>query len=160
MDFKVMGVHEAKRYSMKPTGKIIAVISISDTEGEFPCFGSAFKYKCFLRFNDVESGEYGCITPEDGIKIKNFVNEMLRFGNIDEIVVHCTAGVSRSAGVCAAIMKAITGDDMQIFRNGNFCPNMTCYKTVLEAFFGEYDEDEAKRKEALNILLWRELNNL
>ena len=24
MDFKVMGVHEAKRYSMKPTGKIIA----------------------------------------------------------------------------------------------------------------------------------------
>lgn len=50
------------------------------------------------------------------------------------IIVHCTAGKSRSAGVAAALMKAIHGDDSQIFGNKWYHPNMLCYRLTLDAW--------------------------
>ena len=69
----------------------------------------------FLNFDDVEENDryYSCITDEDAKKICEAVNEMKDF--VTQIIVHCEAGVSRSAGVAAAIGKYLNGDDMFIF---------------------------------------------
>lgn len=51
---------------------------------------------------------------------------------IASIVVHCDAGVSRSAGVAAALAKALGEDDTELFRRHR--PNPHVYRTVLEAW--------------------------
>ena len=43
------------------------------------------------------------------------------------------AGISRSVGVAAAILKYTTGDDSSIFGNGLYDPNERCYRKTLEA---------------------------
>lgn len=49
-----------------------------------------------------------------------------------DIIVHCDAGISRSSGIAAAILKAYTGDDSQIFNSPRYVPNMRCYRVLLE----------------------------
>jgi predicted protein tyrosine phosphatase len=59
---------------------------------------------------------------------------------VDSIWIHCDGGVSRSAGVAAAILKALTGDDSQIFDNKNYYPNMLVYTITLDVFIEELEE--------------------
>ena len=49
--------------------------------------------------------------------------------DVDLIVINCEAGVSRSAGVGAAISKVLNGDDKDFFRY--FCPNIFIYRKVI-----------------------------
>lgn len=109
----------------------IAVISICDTDRENPHFISGVKV-CNLQFDDVDSGE-NCMTESDALKICDFVN-FITLHNYDVLIVHCEAGISRSSGVAAAIMKYIYNDDWEIFNNKLYYPNMFCYKLVLETF--------------------------
>lgn len=99
----------------------------------------------FLAFDDVEEEEtlgYKPMSKEDGILVRDFVE---KFKNkVNEIIVHCDAGVSRSAGVAAAIGKYLNGDDMFIFGRPRYSPNLTCYRNTLNAFFGEVKIDEEK----------------
>lgn len=53
---------------------------------------------------------------------------------VDTIIVHCSAGISRSSGCCAAIIKALEGDDSGIFGCKFFHPNMTVYNVLLKEF--------------------------
>ena len=61
------------------------------------------------------------------------VAELLRSYPDTDVIVHCDAGISRSAGVAAAILKYTTGDDSSIFQNGLYDPNIWCYRKTLEA---------------------------
>ena len=128
--------------SYKDTSTKRVIISISSTAYRFPYFNKsnpAVKAILYLSFDDVLDNEefYGCsaISNEDAFKIVNFVNNSIGTLDIDAIEVHCDAGVSRSAGVGAAILKYLKGDDSEIFDNPYFCPNDTCYKKVLNMFF-------------------------
>jgi len=89
-----------------------------------------------LEFSDSEFNEKGLydkpISKEQAQLIVDFVRTYKY--QIDQIIVHCDAGVSRSAGVCAAIAKALDNDDIQFFNSNYYCPNMTCYRRVLNAF--------------------------
>ena len=124
-------------YFRKPHNEALAVISISDCDKDSPILenkpdnGVAAHLK--LKFDDVERGEANCITEEDALKIVSFVRECAMVQN--RLIVHCEAGVSRSAGTAAAIMKAINGNDWDIFDKPRYVPNMTCYRTVLNAFY-------------------------
>ncbi|MBR1496099.1 MAG: metallophosphoesterase [Oscillospiraceae bacterium] len=51
----------------------------------------------------------------------------------ETLIVHCDAGISRSAGVAAAIGKCCNGDDRAFFRGGRYCPNMWCYRKTMAA---------------------------
>ena len=75
------------------------------------------------------------MTSEDAAKIKDYV--LAYKDKVECIIVHCEVGVSRSAGVMAAIQKYLIGDDSAIFNNDTFSPNKHCYKLMLDAFFGE-----------------------
>ena len=75
------------------------------------------------------------ISPDDAKKIVAFVKSWIN--HIELIIVHCEAGMSRSSGVCAALMLWINGDDTPIFGNAFFRPNMLCYRTVLNELLKE-----------------------
>lgn len=80
-----------------------------------------------LQFDDVDSGKTA-ITSLDAQKILEFVQQ----DDIRVLVVHCGAGVSRSAGVAAAISEIFWGSSEQFFER--YVPNRLCYRTVLSAY--------------------------
>jgi predicted protein tyrosine phosphatase len=160
MKFQVMSRQNARNYSFKNDIERCVIISINDVADELNRFNKNpnIVSVCSLSFDDVESNGRNPMTKADADKIIEFVNHYVN--NVGEIIVHCGAGVSRSAGVCAALMLILTGDDSAIFNNSRFCPNMHCYRLVLESYFGYYDRqpiDEALRN---NIIELRKLNNL
>lgn len=160
MKFQVMNRFTASEYSKNTNIPKTIIISITDIGSFENTFAQNDQIIDILRlqFYDCDFGDLGHITDEDGKKIIEFVNKYLK--NIEQIVVHCEGGVSRSAGVCAALMKIINGNDWEIFNNAKYCPNMTCYRTVLETYFGSYDETEANEKLTHNIKIWRKANDL
>ena len=161
MFVRVMNRKTAKAYSKQNNEYKTAIISITDIESENNDIDNRhgnIRSVLFLHFDDVEGNNENCMDTNDAKKIMQFVNA--NKDKVDGFIVHCDAGVSRSAGVAAAIMKYLINDDTQIFNNPRYCPNMHCYRMVLNAFFGEYDDDEIKAKEAHNIELWLKANDL
>lgn len=162
--FTVMSRSGARRFSFGNIAEKTVIISITDVDSDNNRFNrqSNIVGICEVKFDDVEKGEKNCITKNDAQKIVDF---MKRHEDVPNVVVHCEAGVSRSAGCCAALMYIYNGSDMEIFSNPRFCPNMTVYRTVLNAFMGENDdwtfpEEDANKKENLNIELWKKHNDM
>jgi predicted protein tyrosine phosphatase len=142
MQYFVMDRNHAKEYSFGHHVEKSIIISITDIDKnpvQFqynPSNGIiAIKH---LAFDDVEQGEINCITDADAMSIVDFIYDWK--DKCDFIIVHCEAGQSRSAGVCAAIMKYIENDDWPIFDNPKYTPNMTCYRKVLNAFYCELNK--------------------
>lgn len=77
-----------------------------------------------MKFNDVTSEEYGIPVPvQDNFNgLKAFVDTL----TCDDLVVHCGAGVSRSAAVAAAINDYLELG-YNIFGNINYHPNHLVY---------------------------------
>lgn len=169
IDIRILNRKEAKKFSCESHDFKTAIISITDTDKADVIFekneANGIRAVLRLKFDDVErdyKNEH-CITKEDAENIVKFVNK--NKNKVDKFIVHCEAGVSRSAGVGAAIMKALNGDDWDVFKNPLKCPNMKCYRTVLNAFVdaGYFDEDpmeEIKFKEETNIAKWKEFNEI
>ena len=169
IDIRILNRKEAKKFSYESHDFKTAIISITDTDKADVIFekneANGIRAILRLKFDDVErdyKNEH-CITKEDAENIVKFVNK--NKNKVDKFIVHCEAGVSRSAGVGAAIMKALNGDDWDVFKNPLKCPNMKCYRTVLNAFIdaGYFDEDpmeEIKFKEETNIAKWKEFNEI
>ena len=122
MNIHIMSRAKAIAYSHQPHSETVAVISISDYDKESPVLisnsNNGIAAHCKVKFNDVEHGENKCITENDALKIVLFVMKNAKL--IDKLIVHCEAGVSRSAGVAAAIMKAVNGDDWGVFDNSRY----------------------------------------
>lgn len=92
-----------------------------------------------LTFDDVDKedgvkGEFP-ITEPQARTIARFVKSLP--DTINSLIVHCEAGMSRSAGVAAAIMKWMFNDDSPIFDQPSYRPNMMCYRKVLNALMDD-----------------------
>jgi len=137
LNIQVMSRTEAVQFSHSAHHAIIAVISISDCDKDSPDLHNnpenGIVYQSKIHFDDVEEGEYNCITNNEAMQIALFVFSIK--DKADLLIVHCEAGVSRSAGVAAAIMKFIDDDDTPIFDSHDYGPNMTCYRKALKALF-------------------------
>lgn len=59
---------------------------------------------------------------------------------VDQILVHCTAGRSRSAAVAAALHKILNGSDEPIFGNAYYRPNMRVYRMILEEWYNRHQQ--------------------
>ena len=77
------------------------------------------------------------MSDEDAAQVAALLRE---YPNTD-VIVHCDAGISRSAGVAAAILKHTTGDDSSIFQNGLYDPNLWCYRKTLFALTDSEGKD-------------------
>ena len=52
---------------------------------------------------------------------------------INLILINCVAGISRSAGVAAALSKIINGEDSYFFKH--YLPNSKVYSTILNTYY-------------------------
>lgn len=100
--------------------RVIAILSLT--------FCDADKPGKDIYGNDADESDL--MSQEDARKVVQFVNLHVE----KHIIVHCDAGISRSAGVEAAISKYVTGDDSVFFNSGRYYPNMWCYRKTLNAF--------------------------
>jgi predicted protein tyrosine phosphatase len=139
MDFLVLGRAEACHVSPE-----VPYIVISITTPEAP---QALLAECphrrevlRLQFHDIEepqpeltvvSGEVvRLITEEDARSIVEFVQK--HRGSVRLIVCQCDAGMSRSAGVGAALSRWLQKEDAAFFRH--YLPNQLVYRTILGAW--------------------------
>lgn len=137
MHIEVMSRTRATEYAQQAHKEKIAVVSISDTDKTHPPLmgyaDNGIFQLCQVHFDDVEINQPNCITEEHAHKIASFVFAVR--DSTEKIVVHCEAGISRSAEVAGTIMKFLNGNDWAVFDSPKFRPNMTCYRSVLNALY-------------------------
>ena len=154
MVITVMSRKNALNYFRRLTSKekkSIACISITGMEDEPVSKWHYPKTTLYLTFDDVDRA-YGNEIPMshyEANRIAFFVKGIAKDVSINSLIVHCEAGMSRSAGVAAAIMKYMYGTDEAIFGMPGFRPNMLCYRLTLEALMDNttdlLTEDEARK---------------
>lgn len=157
MNIQVMSRAELKDFDDKINQPTI-IISITEKNGEDLILKNPnIRSILHLKFDDEVEGD-NIITDAQADQIKNFIQS----NPCDNLIVQCFAGVSRSAGVAAAISLAVNGNDMPIFSNPRFVPNMLCYRKVLNAFMGSIVEMEQEigDKEAINLDVWKKAQDL
>ena len=156
---EVISRSKAKHYSALqniPTSIIISINSCGDIPNRF-FDNPQIKHIAHWTFDDVEFHDGG-ITIQQASQIAEFVKRYE--SEVDTIVVHCDAGVSRSAGIGAAIMKWANGDDSEVFNDGTFCPNMRCYRLMLNALMIDMTDAEINEKFNRNIEAWKQVNDI
>ena len=122
---------------------IISIRSIGDTPPKKLYLHSNPQIKDFttLAFDDVTAYCQG-YCPIDERQARKIAKFVMRYkDSVEQIVVHCDAGISRSAGVAAAIAKYLNNDDNKFFM-APYTPNMTCYSKVLFALYLAETEEE------------------
>ena len=148
MKVTIMSRWDAVFYCYNPHTEPTVMISISDPHMQYaaePFCSEENKVLqilslCFADADQPGPDIYGydakvedLMGDEDAAKVA----ELLCAYPDTDVIVHCDAGISRSAGIAAAILKHTTGDDSSIFENGLYDPNLWCYQKTLEALRGE-----------------------
>ena len=134
-EIMVMNRVKARKYSFENHTQSSIIISITDPESERNHFCNRYDNKIrrilHIQFDDIDIKKdgYNPISDEDAIKITEFVKYYADI--VDRIIVHCEAGVSRSAGCAAALMKYYFGDDEAIYSNPFYKPNSLVYRKIL-----------------------------
>lgn len=135
MKFSIMSRAEARRasFNLSERTAIVSINDFLDNPNKF-CGHPNLIDVCHVFFDDiVEDFEGGVpISDEDAMKIKEFVDEV--WDDIDHLIVHCWAGISRSSGCMSAILQAKGIDDSWIWNDGKYSPNTLVAKKVLKAF--------------------------
>ena len=81
-----------------------------------------------IRPNNITKEQLlGNILPEAPI-IAQFVNQKLKEGK--DIICQCDYGISRSAGLAAAILERYAHKGIEIFRNYRYSPNQIVFNRV------------------------------
>lgn len=90
-------------------------------------------------------------------QIKAFADEVMK--NVDALIVCCSAGISRSPAVAAAIMRGSGLDDGSIWDDCRYSPNPLCYEMVLRAY-GIAPDDIDALTERSRLALHKKINGL
>ena len=141
MEFYVYSRQKAKSESYRlkvPT----LIISITDPLSTLNTFAQNRNIVsiCRVQFDDVTRENAGpddiLMRVQDAQKIRDYVRAYA--DKVECIIVHCEAGISRSAGVMAAIQKYLLGDDSEIFNSNLYLPNEHCYRMMTSALEGYF----------------------
>ena len=134
MKIEVMNRREATRLCYKPAGgRKISMISIFTPGDEYqagPGVRGGVKELLSVGFCDVseDSSETPAITQEDAHKIAQFILYRVSKG-CDDFVIHCDAGMSRSAGVARAMELFYDLPESAVtYRHGNFSNSLVFRK--------------------------------
>ena len=137
MEIHVMGRGGMEKFSQDEHPFESFAISISDPDRKQLIINllnqSGIYSVHHFRFWDEIEPQYGAMTEEDAIMIAKFVLYEHKHKPDAHLVINCEGGVSRSAGIAAAVAKYFNGDDHYYFHKSRFVPNMRCYRLVLDA---------------------------
>lgn len=118
----------------------LAVVSISDDPGNHPEMPDGCVAALRLHFHDVEvhfaadmfeppKSVINAFSEEQASAVAVFLDNLP--SDVATFVFQCEVGISRSAGMAAAVARFLGQDDMEFFRD--HLPNRRVYRMVLEA---------------------------
>ena len=86
-----------------------------------------------VQFDDIDSSEtINGETPMSKSDAKTIVDAFMKYKDrVEQIIVHCDAGYSRSPAVAAALAKALGMSDEVYFSSGQYCPNRHVYRMMM-----------------------------
>ena len=130
--FRIMDRYDAIEYCKEEHVHSSIIISISSANGYKPRLVKTDHNRVvavlYLFFDDEVIGN-NTFSNEQAERIVRFVDAWK--SKVERLVVHCDAGVSRSAAVCAA-MKRYLGFDNQ--DSQQYEPNPLVYETLIQQF--------------------------
>lgn len=145
MEFMVLSRDEIREFRTNKRHIVISVMDPEDPIGPAEIPGSRKRMNILrLAFHDWNSRDRKMIEMSKSFNTKSFVffsEEMARrivvfvrkalaAGGLQLIVCQCEAGISRSAGIAAALAKCINGDDKYFFKH--FGPNTLVYSLIIK----------------------------
>lgn len=141
--------------SLRKDGVAGAFASISASDEETPDLSTPGGIACYQHFDDVDDDTWpnlAPMAPEQAEAMVDFFNEAALIG-FKTVIVHCSAGVSRSAAVAATMHDALgwpvdNACDSDVFRDGKFAPNMHVYRLMIRALGADVTQDDLES-------LWR-----
>lgn len=135
MKYYVLNRSQAEMISKLALEENTIIVSITDLNSPKPNFADNPKIIGVLtvQFDDVAGWERGHMTNADARNIVSFVDQHLPQTKC--IVVHCEYGISRSAGVCGALMSILNEKDNFVFKKSAYMPNAHCYHLVSNTYF-------------------------
>jgi len=145
MELMVLSRREIQDFHTNKKHVVISVMDPEDSEGQanIPKSGKRLG-RLELAFHDWNNKQRDLIEKSKSFEAKSFVffdkemaGQIVEFvrkaktgGRLELIVCQCDAGISRSAGIAAALAKCINGDDRRFFKE--FIPNMLVYSLIVK----------------------------
>lgn len=105
-----------------------------------------------LNFNDIDR-PYQDLEPkqEHFVGLKAFIDIFKDNTEIEEIIVHCAAGISRSSATAAAISRYLNLDEINtIWKSTNYVPNKLVYRLALKELGIDISNEEIEKLKAIN----------
>lgn len=137
------------------------IVSISGSDEEIPNIDHYNCDKLYLQFDDITTKEehekfgYALFDEYLAWSILTFIDQQLDKKKFPfKIIIHCHAGICRSAAVGAALSKIMFNQDDHIFREK--VPNMLVYRTILQIWFE--NDDIHKILPNINRIRYQNLN--
>lgn len=149
-NIQIMSKQECTLFSTKDLTEDCIVISINDTGYNTVIYDNEHIIdKTQLWFDDItlpehEGEDLKLMCPAHADLIKMFIDTYKY--KVNNIIVHCTAGISRSGAVGCILARYLNGDDEYLLATGKYIPNKHVYKLMCEAFELEYSEELFKKK--------------
>ena len=133
----------------EPPDTAIIIIAMSSFEIEDKRLLD-WERKLIVYFSDIIKEDHpNSMTVQHAEEIKNFVLSLN--GCCEKLIVSCYMGISRSSAVAAGIMVGLGRDDMEIWNNIKYYPNILCYKRMLTAFGISTENADEKKKNNQNL---------
>lgn len=142
MQFLVLSRQKIASFSTDIPHIVISIVDKYDKNALIKNVGSSCIAVTRLKFDDYDEDtkKYAekvvLFNKEDAKQIVNFVKKYIN--KVDLIVCQCEAGISRSAGVAAALSKYITGSDEYYFKY--YIPNSLVYKLLINELYKEEEK--------------------
>lgn len=140
-DIKIMGKDECIFYSGKELSEDCIIISINDSNHRAIFHkNNRIKDILVLEFDDITLEQYQyckdeslrLFSIEDTLLIKEFVEKYKN--DIKTIIIHCTAGISRSGAVGCCLARYLNGEDEYLLKTGKYIPNEWVYTLLCNRF--------------------------
>lgn len=138
MAILIMNKSEIEDYNLQKHDRSSIVISINSINSPEPFILKTtfnnIKRILNVSFNDTEliSDIDGAVSQEQADKIADFVIDWV--ADVDDLIVQCEEGRSRSAGVAKAIMEVLEINDGNLDTERKHSPNELCYRLVKQGF--------------------------
>lgn len=149
MRVRIMSKMEAIQHSYLKEVPTSVIVSITAGGDHTPYFynkeGARVKAVFGMHFDDIdrEYNGYKACQESDFEGLKDFLDTWKT--EVEEVIVHCHAGISRSSGCAAAICQYLQIDDSFIWSSGRYIPNRRVYKMARMELGILRSEEEIKK---------------
>ena len=148
-NIQIMSKSECTIFTTKDLKEDYIIISINNSNDNTVLYiNPHIKDILTLQFDDIEKQLEGNIlmTIDQGKQIKEFID---KHKDITNIVVHCTAGISRSGAIGCCLARYLNDDDEYLLKTGKYIPNKHVYKIMCEVLGLKYSEELFRYKRSL-----------